>query len=178
MIVEFANWDTPVPAEISFELTLFCHFVADVCKVEWLDLVRDVIEDIGVFGTGADDEAVLFLWSRWHGVCGWCWCSLSAGCVFATDFTVLLSVLDLAVSTTIVCGHTAHALFGGCFAASRIGTNASRHGIRERKRCKGLIRRETTPVTQRKNCVGLWLFVGFVKHRLCWLFLYIFYVYF
>jgi hypothetical protein len=61
MIVEFANFHTPVPAEISFQLTFFCHFVADVCEVEWLDLVRDVIEYIGVFGTRADDEAVFFL---------------------------------------------------------------------------------------------------------------------
>jgi hypothetical protein len=127
-------------------------------------LVRDVIEDIGVFGTGADDEAVLFLWSRWHGICGCrCWCiraggrrcSLSTGCVFATDFTVLFSVLDLAVSTAVVRGHTAHASFGGCFATSRISTNASGHGIREKKRCMGLTRRETTPSGRETGSLGL-----------------------
>jgi hypothetical protein len=108
-------------------------------------LVRDVIEDIAVFGTGADDETVLFIFSRCRGGCG---CGLVCGsrgrrsgsrrgrrglsglCVFATDFTVLLSVLDLAVSTAVVYGHATGALFGGCFAASRVGTNAVRHGIK------------------------------------------------
>lgn len=70
MVIELASFDRAFPAEMSFELALFCDLVAKIGKVEGLDLVGDVVEDgrVWVLRRGAEDIAIGF-WGAGLAVC-------------------------------------------------------------------------------------------------------------
>ena len=62
VVVELADLDRSLPAEVSFELALFRRLAAEVVELERHDLAGDVVEDgrVGGLRGGAEDVAVGF----------------------------------------------------------------------------------------------------------------------
>lgn len=117
VVVELADFDRTIPAEVSLELALFRGLVAEVGQVEGLDLAGDVVEDGGVGGLrrGAEDVAVGF------------WCVRLASCLTCRFVGSPLAFLALLTAVFGTFASAAHASAG--FRTRRVGADLRHDGI-------------------------------------------------
>lgn len=117
MVVELADFHGPSPSKALFKLTLFCELVAEVGKIEGLNLVGNVVKDEGVWSLrrGAEDVAI-----------GFWWCVGLAGCL--TGCFVSTPVASLAALAAVFGTLACAALVSACFRTRWIGADVG-HGV-------------------------------------------------
>lgn len=127
VVVELADFDSSPPSQMLLQLALFRALVAKIGKVEWLNLVGDVVEDGRVGGSrrSAEDVAVGF------------WGAGLAGC-FAGRF-VGAPVASLAVLAAVF-GILAGAAFASAgFRTRGIEADVGHDGIQDVAEVKGVV---------------------------------------
>lgn len=117
MVVELADFDGCLSAEVIFELALFRDFVAEVGEGERLDVVGKGVEGGGVWsmGRGAEDVAVGF--QRCVG--------LRLACCFACCFVGA----PVGFWAAVFCGFAAAAFAGAGVGAWWVGAGVGHDGV-------------------------------------------------
>lgn len=126
VVVELADFGGSSPSKVLFELALFCRFVAEIGKIEGLDLAGDGVKDGRVWSLrcGAEDIAIGF-WG----------CVGLAGCF--TGRFVRTPVASLTAVATVFGSLACTALVSACFRTGGIGTDVGHAGSYTSLRLKG-----------------------------------------